>query len=292
MDCQAKRRFDESKPPGIGHHLQRQIRPLGSPEPIDHAVVTQRNKALVHILKSLIFDTLYPDDLAAPMQRSYARFYALETIARQPYFAYLSVLHLMETLGKWRRVDLMTVHFAESHNELHHLLICESLGGHEHFGDRWLAQHVAWFYYWMVCILYLTHPATAYNLNQCIEEEAYHTYDTFLQRHGDYLKTQPAPAVAVQYYTTDDSNNSSSNSSNGGGTGGSTGGCGDGGLFRIMHTGAGSSELEAPASARRRPLPITSLYDTFRHMRDDEGEHAHTMELLQHVTRAPPAAVP
>lgn len=36
--------------------------------------------------------------------RTYARFYALETIARVPYFGYLCVLHLYETLGQWRKV--------------------------------------------------------------------------------------------------------------------------------------------------------------------------------------------
>ncbi|MGL4618119.1 MAG: alternative oxidase, partial [Chroococcidiopsis sp.] len=61
--------------------------------------------------------------------RSYARFYVLETIARVPYFSYLSVLHLYETLGWWRKADLLKVHFAETWNELHHLLIMESLGG-------------------------------------------------------------------------------------------------------------------------------------------------------------------
>lgn len=37
-------------------------------------------------------------------ERTYARFYALETIARVPYFGYLCVLHLYETLGQWRQV--------------------------------------------------------------------------------------------------------------------------------------------------------------------------------------------
>jgi hypothetical protein len=32
-------------------------------------------------------------------ERPYARFYALETIARVPYFSYTSVLHLYETFG-------------------------------------------------------------------------------------------------------------------------------------------------------------------------------------------------
>ena len=71
-------------------------------------------------------------------KRSYARFYVLETIARVPYFSYLSVLHLYETLGSWHKADLLKVHFAETWNELHHLLIMESLGGNEHWFDRWV----------------------------------------------------------------------------------------------------------------------------------------------------------
>lgn len=46
-----------------------------------------------------------------------------------PYFAYTTCLHLYETLGWWRTGGLRVIHFAEEWNELHHLLIMESLGG-------------------------------------------------------------------------------------------------------------------------------------------------------------------
>ena len=49
-----------------------------------------------------ILDSVYADPA---LSVSYARFYTLETIARVPYFAFLSVLHLYETLGWWRRSD-------------------------------------------------------------------------------------------------------------------------------------------------------------------------------------------
>lgn len=39
--------------------------------------------------------------------------------------AFMSVLHLYETFGWWRRADYLKVHFAESWNEMHHLLIME-----------------------------------------------------------------------------------------------------------------------------------------------------------------------
>jgi ubiquinol oxidase len=60
--------------------------------------------------------------------RDFARFYVLETVARVPYFAYLSVMHLRETFGEREMGEKMRTHYAEADNELHHLLIMESLG--------------------------------------------------------------------------------------------------------------------------------------------------------------------
>ena len=57
--------------------------------------------------------------------RPIARFWFLETIARIPYFSYISVLHLYESFGWWRGSALRKVHNAEEDNELHHLLIME-----------------------------------------------------------------------------------------------------------------------------------------------------------------------
>ena len=46
--------------------------------------------------------------------RTIARFYALETIARVPYFSYTSVLHLYETIGLFRQKEFIKLHFSES----------------------------------------------------------------------------------------------------------------------------------------------------------------------------------
>lgn len=158
------------------------------------------NVSLDAIVTAPVFlDTrTHTDSLAAVYgERHYARFYALETIARVPYFAYTSVLHLYEarswvyemaaayrsmdppyptltslnqsqpqTLGWRRRADLMKIHFAESWNELHHLLIMEELGGNERWGDRVVAVHLAFFYYWVAIAVYMASPETAYNLNE------------------------------------------------------------------------------------------------------------------------------
>ena len=49
------------------------------------------NKAMINVVKGAI-DVVYEGN-------DYARFFVLETVARVPYFAYLSVMHLQETFG-------------------------------------------------------------------------------------------------------------------------------------------------------------------------------------------------
>lgn len=71
-----------------------------------------------------------------------------------------------QTLGWRRRADLMKLHFAESWNELHHLLIMEELGGNDRWADRVVAVHLAFFYYWVAIAVYVASPETAYNLNE------------------------------------------------------------------------------------------------------------------------------
>ncbi|KAH7289168.1 hypothetical protein KP509_31G061500 [Ceratopteris richardii] len=180
----------------------------------------------VLLTDSVIFllDNLYAD-------RHYARFYVLETIARVPYFDYLKV------------------HFAESWNELHHLLVMEALGGDKRWFDRFLAQHIAVAYFFLAALMYTISPRMAYHFSECVERHAYSTYDKFIKQHGAELKKLPAPAVAVEYYTK-----------------------GDLYMFDEFQTN------QVPNS--RRPK-VDNLYDVFINIRDDEGEHCKTMLACQ-----------
>lgn len=96
----------------------------------------------------------------------------------------------------------------------------------------------------------MANPSFAYNLNQAVEEHAYETYTKFIDKHGDYLKTQPAPQVAKEYYRD-----------------------GDLYMFDEMHATKEITQL-------RRPKCDT-LYDVFAAVRDDELEHVKTMAFLQ-----------
>jgi len=91
-----------------------------------------KDKVSAHPIAKLFYDFgCNSIDLFFSEDRPIARFWLLETIARIPYFSYVSMLHLYETLGWWRQSSLRKVHFAEEWNELHHLLIMESLGGNK-----------------------------------------------------------------------------------------------------------------------------------------------------------------
>ena len=74
--------------------------------------------------------------------RHYQRFWVLEEIARAPYFAFLSVLHLRESLGLRgpEHLYLMEEHFAQTLNETEHLEYMESRGGNAYWVDRFCRQ--------------------------------------------------------------------------------------------------------------------------------------------------------
>jgi ubiquinol oxidase len=134
--------------------------------------------------------------------RDVPRFYVLETLARVPYFAYVSVLHLRETFGQRDddHVARIRVHFAEADNELHHLLMMEALGGNASVVDRCLAQTLAVGYFGYCCALYATNRRLAYHLSELIEAHAYETYDDYLRREGPALKARAPPPVIRDYY--------------------------------------------------------------------------------------------
>ena len=203
------------------------------------------NEGLVGVTKGAI-DALYEG-------RDFARFYVLETLARVPYFAYLSVMHLRETFGDRKPGDSerMRTHYAEADNELHHLLIMESLGGNSSAVDRTLAQSMAFFYFWYVTVVYSFSEPAAYHLSELIEDHAFNTYDGFLRDHGPKLKGMPVPDIARKYYERDDPF-----------------------LFDQFCTVKEPDGGEFPS--RSRP-PLESLYDVFVNIRNDEKEHWKTL---------------
>ena len=251
-------RFDASEPSLVDYDRQT----YGGADAIHSDAFVPRLERSINavIVASAVFviDKLYEG-------RDYPRFYALETVARVPYFSFLSVLHLYETLGFWRRADYLKVHFAQTMNEFHHLLIMEAMGGDKKFADRFFAQHMAVAYYGMTCLVYLASPRMAYNLSEQVEAHAYHTYDEFLKRNEAELKASNPPAIARKYYA-------------------------EGDLFLFDEFQTGDPTAAASACAERRRPVIENLYDVFLNVRNDEAEHMKTMQFCQlpgTILRAP-----
>ena len=73
------------------------------------------------------------------------RFWFLETVARMPYFSYVAILHMYETLGWWELdSELKKNHYKEEENEMYHLKIMESLGGTPNGGTGSWPDTVRW----------------------------------------------------------------------------------------------------------------------------------------------------
>ena len=126
-----------------------------------------------------IIDFLY-------LGRDYQRFWVLEEIARAPYFAFLSVLHLRESLGlrgQWH-IYLMKEHFEQSVNETEHLEYMESRGGSAYWVDRAFARHLVLIYYWVNVVYYWVAPRSAYHLSYEVEIHAAETYAKYLALNG------------------------------------------------------------------------------------------------------------
>lgn len=119
--------------------------------------------------------------------RDIQRFWVLEEIARAPYFAFLSVLHLKESLGLRgdQHIYLMKEHFEQTLNETEHLEYMESLGGNENKIDRVFAKTLVLIYYWAMVLYYLLSPKNAYHINMLVEEHAAHTYAKYLSHTFD-----------------------------------------------------------------------------------------------------------
>ena len=119
--------------------------------------------------------------------RDYQRFWVLEEIARAPYFAFLSVLHLRESMGLRgpEHLYLMKQHFEQSVNETEHLEYMESRGGNAYWVDRAFARHLVLIYYWVNVVYYWVAPRSAYHLSYEVEIHAAHTYEKFLETNKD-----------------------------------------------------------------------------------------------------------
>jgi ubiquinol oxidase len=128
------------------------------------------------------------------------RFWMLETVARQPYFSYVAILHMYETLGWWE-VDgeLRKEHASEEYNETMHLKIMESMGADRLWWNRFLARHASIMYFVVLILFYLFTPRYAYISSELLERHAVDTYDQFYEENDVILKKMQCTQAALYY---------------------------------------------------------------------------------------------
>lgn len=148
----------------------------------DITVEAPRSMMVMYHLICYLLDIVYD---GKPIER----FWFLETIARMPYFSYVTMLQLYETLGWWE-IDgpLKTMHIDEEINETKHLRIMESLGGNLLWWNRFLGIHGALLYYIVLILFYLVSPKYAYLSSELLERHAVYTYTEFYESNAKLLK--------------------------------------------------------------------------------------------------------
>jgi ubiquinol oxidase len=184
--------------------------------------------------------------------RPVARLWFLEVVARMPYFAYTSCLHLYSTLGWWRSSELMNIHYAEQLNEAFHCSVMESLGGDRRWGDRFTAFHAALAYYWLLVVAFFVSPSQSYAFSQALEAHAVDTYAQFIEENETVLKELPQPQVAREYFSE----------------------------FLYYF-----DEFQQVAGEGVRRPEINNLYDVFVNILEDELEHTKTMAACVDYTK-------
>lgn len=170
------------------------VRTLWEREERDQSVEAPRWMMLLYYVICHGLDRLYEEE---PIQR----FWFLETIARMPYFSYVTVYHMYETFGVWEiNSSAKLLHIVEELNECHHLRVMELLGGGRRWRDRFLARHVALVYYLTLLLLFMVSPKEAYLTSELLESHAVFTYKQFLEENEALLKGIQAPAECKGYY--------------------------------------------------------------------------------------------
>ena len=131
----------------------------------------------------------------------YAKFKAIEVIARIPYQSWESAAYtlLSALYGDERfaiRLCQITAfsRFAQDNETMHVVVNSHITQRHKcegFFRHTLIPVLFAFFYFWVAYILYLCSHKAALELNYLFESHAYAQYSEFLEKNGEYLKQQP-----------------------------------------------------------------------------------------------------
>ena len=156
-------------------------------------VVCSRFMRIVYDMICILLDLIFKN-------KPIDRFWFLENIARMPYFSYVGIVHMYETLGWWYvDSDIKRKHIEQEANETHHLAIMESLHGDRYWWNQFLTRHTAIVYFMVLTLLFLISPKQAYLSSELLERHAYDTYIEFAEQNKFVLSQMQPTYSSVQY---------------------------------------------------------------------------------------------
>lgn len=140
----------------------------------------------------------------------YAKFKAIEVIARMPYQSWEVATYTLLTgfyANEERAIELTkTSAFSREaqDNETMHVVvlaqICKRLKCDGFFRHVLVPLFFSFFYFWTLYILYMLSRRSALELNYLFENHAYHQYQEFLMTHGERLRDTGVRSDFVIFY--------------------------------------------------------------------------------------------
>lgn len=141
---------------------------------------------------------------------SYAKFKAVEVIARIPYQSWEVATYTLLTglyANEERAIALAktsTFSRQAQDNETMHVVvitqICKRMRCTGFFRHTLIPLLFAFFYFWTIYILYMLSPKSALELNFLFESHAYAQYQEFLEREGERLRDTPVMSDFLTFY--------------------------------------------------------------------------------------------
>lgn len=141
---------------------------------------------------------------------SYAKFRAVEVIARVPYHSWESAAYTLLTLcytSEKRALRLTRVAAFARHaqdNETMHVVVistlCKREGGTDILRHTFIPMLFAFFYFWASYVLYLLNPRWSYELNYMFEQHAFDQYSRFIKERKEELEHKTIDSEFLRQY--------------------------------------------------------------------------------------------
>lgn len=140
----------------------------------------------------------------------YAKFKAIEVIARMPYQSWEVATYTLLTgfyANEERAIELTkTSQFSREaqDNETMHVVVISQIV--KRLRCQGFFRHVlipllfSFFYFWTLYVLYMLSRRSALELNYIFEDHAYHQYSQFLKENGERLRDTPVYSDFLVYY--------------------------------------------------------------------------------------------